>query len=176
MHLSTLDDDTALTRQSRQAAYLTVEHVGKAYDSERGPIEALSDISLAVMEGEFVSIVGASGCGKSTLLKCIAGLEPVSSGAIQVDAKPVVAPPDSLGMVFQRDLLLDWRTVLDNILITIEFQRGRRKDFVDKAHGPGRIVADMTIDLPRDRPLSIRDTAAFGRLSGAIRETIGRRG
>jgi NitT/TauT family transport system ATP-binding protein len=69
-----------------------------------------------------VSLVGPSGCGKSTFLRCIAGLERISAGVLRVDGRTVSEPPDKLGMVFQRDVLLDWRTVLDNVLLPIEFR------------------------------------------------------
>src|SRR5690606_7974294 len=78
-------------------------------------------------------IVGPSGCGKSTLLKCVAGLEPVSAGTMAVNGQPVQGPPDQLGVVFQRDVLLDWRTILDNVLISAEFLGRRRADLKARA-------------------------------------------
>ena len=90
---------------------------GKVYPSRRGEVVALQDVSLDIEDGEFVSLLGPSGCGKSTLLKCIAGLEDISNGDLLVRGERVDGPPLGLGMVFQRDLLLDWRTVLDNTLI-----------------------------------------------------------
>ena len=95
---------------------------GKVYASRRGDVTALRDVNLRVEDGEFVSLLGPSGCGKSTLLKCIAGLETMTSGDVRVSGARVDGPPPGLGMVFQRDLLLDWRDVLDNVLIMAEFQ------------------------------------------------------
>jgi NitT/TauT family transport system ATP-binding protein len=66
-------------------------------------------------------------------MRCIAGLDRMTEGEIRVDGKIVRLPPTNLGVVFQRDLLLDWRTVLDNVLLTIEFNRQRRSDFRDAA-------------------------------------------
>ena len=101
---------------------------GKVYPSRRGEVVALRDVTLSVDDGEFVSLLGPSGCGKSTLLKCVAGLEDLTNGELLVRGEPVDGPPPGLGMVFQRDLLLDWRTVLDNVLIMAEFQGlGRRE-------------------------------------------------
>lgn len=108
-------------RRPDPMAYVGIDRVGKSYGSPRGPVLALEDISLDIRAAEFVSILGPSGCGKSTLLKCIAGLEPVSGGTIAVNGKPLTGPPEGMGMVFQRDVLLDWRTILDNVLITAEF-------------------------------------------------------
>ncbi len=113
---------------------LTIQLATKVYSSRGAdPIVAFKDISLTLGVGEFVSLLGPSGCGKSTLLRCIAGLEPVTTGSILFRDQPVRSPPPGLGVVFQRDILLDWRTILDNVLITVEFLGLRRSDYVDKA-------------------------------------------
>lgn len=101
---------------------------GKTYQSRRGEVVALQDVSLSVEDGEFVSLLGPSGCGKSTLLKCVAGLEELTSGELLVRGTAVDGSPEGLGMVFQRDLLLDWRTVLDNVLLMAEFQGLDRRE------------------------------------------------
>jgi NitT/TauT family transport system ATP-binding protein len=103
-------------------SYVSLNNVGKVYRSRRGDVEALSRISIDIREGEFLSVVGPSGCGKSTLLKCVAGLDVISSGRLTIRGRDMAGPPDSLGIVFQRDVLLDWRTVLDNVLLPIEFE------------------------------------------------------
>jgi NitT/TauT family transport system ATP-binding protein len=122
-----------LNRLPAAAAYVSIEHVCKAYDSPRGPVHALQDINLEIREAEFVSILGPSGCGKSTLLKCIAGLEEAGSGRISVSGGPLNGPPERMGMVFQRDVLLDWRTILDNVLITAEFAGRSRAEMKPRA-------------------------------------------
>jgi NitT/TauT family transport system ATP-binding protein len=101
---------------------------GKTYASKRGDVVALKDVTLTIQDGEFVSLLGPSGCGKSTLLKCVAGLEPLTFGELLVRGEPVGGPPPGLGMVFQRDLLLDWRSILDNVLIMGEFQGLDRRE------------------------------------------------
>jgi NitT/TauT family transport system ATP-binding protein len=100
----------------------------KIYPSRRGEVTALQDVTLTIQDGEFISLLGPSGCGKSTLLKCVAGLEDLTSGQLRVRGEIVDGPPPGLGMVFQRDLLLDWRTVLDNVLIMAEFQGLDRRE------------------------------------------------
>ncbi len=114
-------------------AYVRISHLGKVYPSQRGDVEALVDLNLDIRPGEFVSVLGPSGCGKSTLLKCIAGLEPVTSGNIQINGRPLDGPPDRLGVVFQRDVLLDWRTILNNVLLQAEFLGHKRAAYRDRA-------------------------------------------
>ena len=105
--------------------HIAAKNVGKTYRSPRGPVTALKDINLQVAKAEFISILGPSGCGKSTLLKCMTGLESITSGVLEVNGKGLSGPPVNTGMVFQRDVLLDWRTILDNVLLTAEFS-GRK--------------------------------------------------
>jgi NitT/TauT family transport system ATP-binding protein len=113
--------------------YVDVAGAGKAYDSRGGAVRALADVNLTIRKGEFISIVGPSGCGKSTLLKCIAGLERLSEGTIRVKDRNVDVPPDNMAVVFQRDVLLDWRNILDNLLLMVEFRGLRRRDYEDRA-------------------------------------------
>ncbi len=101
---------------------ITAHDVRKLYPGEP-PLTALDGISLDIRAGEFVSILGPSGCGKSSFLRCIAGLEEISAGRLLVDGRAVAGPPDHVGMVFQRDALLEWRTIERNILLPIEFAR-----------------------------------------------------
>ncbi len=114
-------------------AYVRIADLDKTYHSERGDVEALKAIDLDIRSGEFISVLGPSGCGKSTLLKCIAGLEDLTAGSVAIRGEPVVDPPQDTGIVFQRDVLLDWRSVIDNILLPIEFARLRTGDWRDKA-------------------------------------------
>jgi len=98
---------------------LRVEHVSKRYD-QRGdgdPVIALSDVTISVGEGEFVSIVGPSGCGKSTLFNIVAGLEDASSGMIELSGQPSDQRLGAVGLMPQRDLLMPWKSVLDNAAV-----------------------------------------------------------
>jgi NitT/TauT family transport system ATP-binding protein len=104
----------------------------RARDGE-GNLTALERVSIDVAPGEFVSVLGPSGCGKSTLLRCVAGLERPTTGGVWVGAERVTAPPRGLGMVFQRDALLEWRTVTANLMLPVEFRGGRRGDFEQRA-------------------------------------------
>lgn len=119
-------------RSDVQAA-VAIQGVRKTYHSRRGPIEALRETTLHIEPEQFVSIVGPSGCGKSTLLSLVAGLDKPSAGRVAVHGDEVKGPHESLGVVFQRDLLFDWRTVLDNVLIQTEMRNLRRADYIDHA-------------------------------------------
>jgi NitT/TauT family transport system ATP-binding protein len=103
--------------------------IGRRY----GAVAALHDVSLAVPEGAFVSLLGPSGCGKSTLLRLIAGLDRPSAGTLRVNGTVPNEPPQNLGFVFQRDVLLDWRTVLDNVLLAAEFEGADARTLKPKA-------------------------------------------
>jgi NitT/TauT family transport system ATP-binding protein len=87
-----------------------------------GDIAALANIDFEVFDGEFVSVVGQSGCGKSTLLKVLAGLLPYTSGSVVLNGKAVRGPSRETAMVFQSPVLLPWRTILQNVLLPIEFR------------------------------------------------------
>jgi NitT/TauT family transport system ATP-binding protein len=85
-------------------------------------LPVLSDLDLAVFEGELVSIVGPSGCGKSTFLNAVDGLIRVTAGEILVDGRAVNAPGPDRAMVFQHDSLFPWRTVRDNVMYGLDLQ------------------------------------------------------
>ena len=126
---------------ARNDVHVAVRNIDKIYKLPKGDVvAALQKIDLDIARGEFISVVGPSGCGKSTLLKCIAGIADVSGGHIKVDGAEVDAPPDHMAIVFQRDILLDWRTVLDNILLPIEFRRQRKGDWTKKASELLRLI------------------------------------
>ncbi len=83
---------------------------------------ALEDVSLVVEPGEFVSVLGPSGCGKSTLLRLVAGLLSPTSGQVRIGGQAVAGPHTQVGIVFQSPVLLDWRTVLGNVLLQTELR------------------------------------------------------
>ncbi len=99
---------------------VTIRDLGKVYSSRGGgEVVALEDVSITIERGEFVSLVGPSGCGKSTLLDVVAGLTPRSSGAVLLDGAEVEfgKPPKGVGLVFQKPVLLPWRTALENVYL-----------------------------------------------------------
>ncbi len=110
-------------------ATIRLDHVTKQFPlGLDGGLTAVEDVSLEVRAGEFVSVVGPSGCGKSTLLGMISGLLPATSGRILVEGEEVTGINKRLGYLFQRDALLPWKTILDNVALPLLFRgwQGRR--------------------------------------------------
>ena len=99
---------------------LGMEHVSYAYHSMLGETLALSDINFDVKEGEFLSIVGPSGCGKSTLLSLLSGLILPEEGSISYYNK---MEKSKIGYMLQRDHLLEWRTIYQNVILGLEIQK-----------------------------------------------------
>jgi NitT/TauT family transport system ATP-binding protein len=114
--------------------HVSIASLSKVYGSARGDVIALSGVSMNVREGEFVSLLGPSGCGKSTLLKIVAGLETRSGGEVRISGALLDGCPEGLSFVFQRDVLLDWRSILDNVMLPVEFRNFKRADYVGRAH------------------------------------------
>ena len=92
----------------------------------RGKVVALEDVSFQVEHGRFTSVVGPSGCGKSTLLRLVAGLIPASSGSLLVHGSEVRSPRPDIAMMFQRPILLPWKTALENVVLPRKI-RGKRE-------------------------------------------------
>ena len=126
---------------------------------------ALQDIDFDVRPGEFLSILGPSGCGKSTLLRCIAGLEKISAGSLQVHGTDVKGPPAGIGMVFQRDALLEWRTIERNVLLPIEFAKKRVGAYAEAVERLLRMtgLADFASRYPHELSGGMRQRAAICR-------------
>lgn len=248
------------------SGFLEIDSIDKVYHTRDGGITALKDVTLSIGDAQFVSLLGPSGCGKSTLLRCVAGLEQPTRGTISLRGAEVVAPPDDMGIVFQRDVLLDWLTVERNILLPSKIRGlpaaewiGRVRNLLDvigltgfedrspwelsggmrqrvaicrallldpalllmdepfgaldamtrdelnmelqhiwlanaktvlfvthsipeavflsdqivvMSRSPGRVVETITVDLPRPRPLAVRETREFGQHVTRIRETF----
>ena len=104
---------------------LQIERLSKRYSVEREKrqVLALSDVSLAVNDGEFVAIVGPSGCGKTTLLNIIAGLLSYDIGSVSIDGRKIAGPGVDRAVVFQHSSLLPWRTIAGNVRYGMEIQK-----------------------------------------------------
>jgi NitT/TauT family transport system ATP-binding protein len=146
-------------------AFLALEGVRKVYRGRRGSLEAIREVSLAVAECEFVSLLGPSGCGKSTLLMMVAGVLAPSAGRITIGGQPVDGPRRDIGVVFQSPLLLPWRTILGNVLFPAEIQRrdpaGRHKRAMDLLGLVG--LGEFAHHLPRELSGGMRQRVAICR-------------
>jgi NitT/TauT family transport system ATP-binding protein len=103
--------------------HIRISRVSKTFKTRKGDVHALNDIDLNIKRGEFVSILGPSGCGKSTLLMLLAGLTPYTKGRIEVGDKVISGPNPEGGIVFQQDVLLEWRSALQNIMMQAEIRK-----------------------------------------------------
>jgi len=112
---------------------LKFENVGMCYKTFSGITEALIDISFEVKKGEFVTVLGPSGCGKSTFLFIGTGLTKNTSGKATINNEIITKPVKDVGFVFQDHLLLEWRTVLNNIMIQGEFRNINKTECYEKA-------------------------------------------
>jgi len=128
-------------------------------------VRALDPLDLAVGQGEFLAIVGPSGCGKSTLLRLIAGLLAPSAGQIALFGSPVTRPQTRLGIVFQSPVLLEWRTILDNVLLQLELRgedpRPHRAQALELLRSVG--LAEFTDRYPRELSGGMRQRASIVR-------------
>ena len=145
---------------------IVVERLTKRYRTYSGDVHALSDVSLAVADHEFCTIIGPSGCGKSTLLAIVGGLVPVDDGAVAIDGRPVRGPdPRRVAMVFQDPGLFPWRTTLENIEFGLELQgvpRPRRRAVATDLLGPLGL-RDFAAKYPRELSGGMRQRVAIGR-------------
>jgi nitrate/nitrite transport system ATP-binding protein len=108
-------------------AHLKLDHIDKSFQRGASVTEVLRDINLTINNGEYVSIIGHSGCGKSTLLNIIAGLTPVTKGAVLLENQEVNSPGPDRAVVFQNHSLLPWLTVYENVSLAVNKVFGSSK-------------------------------------------------
>jgi len=124
-----------------QKAFLSIQNVTKKYSTDQGVVHALDDISIDIKEGEFLAVVGPSGCGKSTLMSIVAGLLKMDKGQVIINRQKVNGPFTDVGIVFQNHVLLDWLSVLNNVLFQTNMRRLPRKDYEPRAMELLKMVA-----------------------------------
>ena len=112
---------------------LHLDHVGMAFTTPAGTFRAVDPIDLTIETGRFVSLVGPSGCGKSTLFNVIAGLLQPTEGRVLIDGEDATGTIGRVGYMLQKDLLLPWRTVLDNVILGMEIQGKPLKEARERA-------------------------------------------
>jgi len=112
---------------------LRAQGVRKEFRDGKKTVLALDDVSMAVQDNEFITIVGTSGCGKSTFLNMVAGLAAPTAGTLTIDGHPINGPGLDRGMVFQSYTLFPWQTVLGNVLFGLAKKRLSRRERIDTA-------------------------------------------
>jgi ABC-type nitrate/sulfonate/bicarbonate transport system ATPase subunit len=115
------------------AVKVHLDRVGKAFATPAGTFRAVAPLELSIETGRFISLVGPSGCGKSTLFNIIAGLLPPTEGRIIIDGDDATGTIGRVGYMLQKDLLLPWRTVLDNVILGMEIQGKPLREARDRA-------------------------------------------
>jgi len=147
------------------SAYLKLDYIGKSFTRGTATTEVLRDIRLTIDKSEFISIIGHSGCGKSTLLNLVAGLTPVTTGAVLLEEKEVNAPGPDRAVVFQNHSLLPWLTVYENVNLAVSKVFGRVKS---KAERHDWITENLTLvqmaHAADRRP---------GEISGGMKQRVG---
>ena len=112
---------------------LELKNISKTYQHKNGELLAIKDINFKVKEGEFVSIIGPSGCGKSTILSVIAGLEKKTNGEVYIEREKIDGISSKIGYMLQRDCLLEWRNIYDNVMFGLEIKKIKNKENIKYA-------------------------------------------
>lgn len=118
------------------ANLIDIKGVTHAYRTKTGPLPVLDNLNLAVPEGEFAAVVGPSGCGKSTLTRLVAGLMKPDQGEVWLHGERVTSPRKTVGMAFQNPVMLEWRTILENVILPLEIVAPR----MSQAHREARAM------------------------------------
>ena len=133
--------------------------------AEAGGVTATQDVSFSISDGEVVALIGPSGCGKSTLLNIGAGLYPPTSGQAFVDGELVQGPNRHVAFMLQKDLLLPWRTVAENVMLGVEIQGRDRRECLRRAEDllDGFQLSDFKDHYPHQLSGGMRQRVALAR-------------
>jgi NitT/TauT family transport system ATP-binding protein len=133
------ENPTAQTALGAQAppeagtSFIELRNVSKTFNTPSGSVTAVEAATIGLRHGETLALLGPSGCGKSTLLMIIAGLLEPTSGEVLIEDREIRGVRPDLGLVFQRDLLVDWKTVLGNVLLPFDLTGGDRERNIPQA-------------------------------------------
>jgi NitT/TauT family transport system ATP-binding protein len=128
-----VNENAALRGLATRPPALRLNRVGKRYDTPDGELIAIRDVSFDVRQGEFISVIGPSGCGKTTLFNIVGGLLGGFEGEVAFEGKAGRPPRRTIGMVFQEESALPWRTTLANIAFPLEVAGVPTKERLDRA-------------------------------------------
>lgn len=114
---------------------IDIRNVSHTFQTKGGPLQVLDRLDLSVREGGFCAVVGPSGCGKSTLTRLVAGLLKPDEGEVWLHGELVRSPRSTVGMAFQNPVMLEWRTILRNVMLPMEIvpTRTSRKQQEERA-------------------------------------------
>lgn len=133
--MNTQSETISATDGAAPRARIEVKGITKTFPTRDGLVTAIRDVNLKALDQEFTCIVGPSGCGKSTLFNIIAGLLAPTSGDVLVDGKSIAGSKSGrIGYMQQKDLLIPWRTVMENVTIGLEIQRRPKAEAQESAH------------------------------------------
>lgn len=140
----------------RMKNIIEISGVRHAYKTKSGPLPVLDGLDISVPEGEFCAVVGPSGCGKSTLTRLVAGLMKPDAGEVWLDGQKVTSPRKTVGMAFQNPVLLEWRSILDNVILPLEIVAPSmpRRDRIARAEALLEMVGLAGFEAKRPSELS----------------------
>jgi len=154
-----------------QAVHLTLE-----YQTERGPLRAVDNVSFDVQKSERLVLLGPSGCGKSSILKALAGFIRPSGGRILLDGREIAGPgPDRLVVFQEFDQLLPWKTVKENVAFPLKVARGRSSSEASKlaAEMLAKVGLERVLDdYPHTLSGGMKQRAAIARALAAAPEIL----
>lgn len=153
---------------------IALHEVGKHFGSGQDRLSVLEGVDFHVGDGQFVSIIGPSGCGKTTLLNIIAGLEQPSAGVVELDGEAVRQRLGMVAYMQQKDLLMPWRTVVDNAILALEVRGVARREARERAES---LLGPFGLDgfgkhYPPALSGGMRQRAAFLRTFLADRDVV----
>ena len=170
------DTDAVPTGQTSHSAIhaIEVQLLSREMERDSQPLPVLREVNFHVEDGEFVSIIGPSGCGKSTLLNIIAGLDSPTSGTVTLHGSQDSQRLGSVGYMQQKDLLMPWRSVMDNAILGLELQGVPKRDASDRARQHlGRFgLKGFENAYPHELSGGMRQRAAFLRTVLADQEVF----
>jgi NitT/TauT family transport system ATP-binding protein len=146
-------------------ALISIKDATKIYASSRGDVVSLSNVSLDIEEGEFITLVGPSGCGKSTMLNLIGGLLHPTSGRVEVGGKEVTGPGPDRGVIFQQYALFPWLTARQNVEFGLRIQGLPKAERAERAQHYLELVGlgDFGNALPKELSGGMKQRAAIAR-------------
>ena len=135
---------------------IELKAVTHAYRTGAGPLPVLDALSLSIPRNAFCAVVGPSGCGKSTLTRLVSGLMRPDQGEVRLHDELVTAPRATVGMAFQNPVLLEWRTILQNVLLPLEIVKSNmsKSEQTARAHGLLKLVGLEGFEDKRPSELS----------------------